>query len=85
MASAAIRKTMNTWLDEKDSTGILNDDFVIITGKGKHSTSQPVLQRAAKEVLLQFGIKAKIDKSNSGRLVVCKQELLDCFDDKSWS
>lgn len=85
MAKAAIRKTMDTWLDEKDSTGGLNGDFVIITGKGKHSTSHPVLQKATKKVLLEYGIEADVDKSNHGRIVVCMRDLLDCFDDKSWS
>ena len=85
MAKAAIRKTMDTWLDEKDSTGGLNGDFVIITGKGKHSTSHPVLQKATKKVLLEYGIEADVNKSNHGRIVVCMRDLLDCFDDKSWS
>jgi pentatricopeptide repeat protein len=85
MAKAAIRKTMDTWLDEKDSTGGLNGDFVIITGKGKHSTSHPVLQKATKKVLLEYGIEADVDKSNRGRIVVCMRDLLDCFDNKSWS
>jgi len=85
MAKAAIRKTMDTWLDEKDTTGGLSGDFVIITGKGKRSTSLPVLQKATKKVLLEYGIKADADESNRGRIVVCRRDLLNCFDNKSWS
>jgi pentatricopeptide repeat domain-containing protein 1 len=84
MAKAAIRKTMDTWLDEKDNSGGLSGDFVIITGKGKHSAFQPVLQRATKKALLEYGIKADTDKSNRGRIVVCMRDLLDCFENKSW-
>ena len=85
MAKAAIRKTMDSWLDEKDSTGGLSGDFVIITGKGKHSLSNPVLQETTKNVLLEYGIEADMDESNRGRIVVCYRDLLDCFEDKSWS
>ena len=85
MAKAAIRKAMDTWLDENDTTGGLSGDFVIITGKGKHSKSNPVLQQATKEVLLEYGIEADMDKNNRGRIVVPTLDLLNCFGDKSWS
>jgi len=85
MAKAAIRKTMDTWLDENESTGGLSTDFVIITGKGKHSVSDPVLQEATKMVLLEYGIEATADKSNRGRIVISISDLLDCFGSKSWS
>eukprot|EP00532_Pseudo-nitzschia_australis_P005643 CAMPEP_0168175196 /NCGR_PEP_ID=MMETSP0139_2-20121125/6976_1 /TAXON_ID=44445 /ORGANISM="Pseudo-nitzschia australis, Strain 10249 10 AB" /LENGTH=1193 /DNA_ID=CAMNT_0008093533 /DNA_START=314 /DNA_END=3892 /DNA_ORIENTATION=+ len=85
MARAAIRKTMDNWLDEKDETGVLTGDFVIITGKGKHSVSHPVLQKAAKQVLQEeYGIKADVDKSNGGRLIISRQDLLDLYSGKSW-
>jgi len=84
MAKVAIRKTMDIWLDEKDSTGGLSGDFVIITGKGKHSASRPVLQKAAKRVLLEYGIEAEVDKFNRGRIVVLRGDLLECFEGKSW-
>jgi hypothetical protein len=58
---------------------------VIITGKGKHSASHPVLQKATRKILLEYGIEADMDKSNSGRIVVCRRDLLDCFENKSWS
>ena len=86
MAKAAIRKIMDSWLDEKDNTGGgLSGDLVIITGKGKHSVRLPVLQRVTKCVLLEYGIKAEIDKSNHGRIVVTTADLMECFSDKSWS
>jgi pentatricopeptide repeat protein len=86
MAKAAIRKIMDSWLDEKDNTGGgLSGDLVIITGKGKHSVHLPVLQRVTKCVLLEYGIKAEIDKSNNGRIVVTTADLMECFSGKSWS
>ncbi|VEU41164.1 unnamed protein product [Pseudo-nitzschia multistriata] len=86
MARAAVRKTMDNWLDEKDETGGgLSGDFVIITGKGKHSASHPVLQRVTKQVFREeYGIEAAVDKSNSGRLVISTGDLLELYSGKSW-
>jgi pentatricopeptide repeat domain-containing protein 1 len=84
MSRAAIRNVLNTWLNENDSTGGLTSDLVIITGQGLHSRSCPVLQSAAKEVLLEFGIDAHVDEANQGRLIVSIEKLLDCFGNKSW-
>lgn len=85
MARAAIRTTMDNWLDEKDETGGLSGDFVIITGKGKHSVSRPVLQKAAKQVLRgEYGIRADADNSNVGRIIIERQVLLDLYNGKSW-
>jgi len=86
MAKAAIRKIMDTWLDENDSTGGgLSGNLVIITGKGKHSSSLPVLQNVTRSVLLEYGIKAELDKSNRGRIVVKTADLIECFGGRSWS
>lgn len=84
MAKAAIRKTMDSWLYEKDTMGSFSGDFVIITGKGKHSLSHPVLQKATKKVLLDYGIEADVDQCNRGRIVVYMSDLMECYSAKSW-
>ncbi|KAL3925370.1 MAG: hypothetical protein SGILL_000456 [Bacillariaceae sp.] len=85
MAKAALRNTLNTWLDETDNTGGgLSSDLVIITGKGLNSVSDPVLQSAAREVLHEYGVQAMVDETNSGRIIVGIDHLLECFGKRSW-
>jgi pentatricopeptide repeat domain-containing protein 1 len=84
MAKAALRNTLDTWLDENHNSGVLVEDLVIITGKGLNSAAVPVLQNAAKEVLLEYGIQGEIDSANTGRIVVDIDNLLECFGNRSW-
>ena len=58
-------------------------------GSGKHSTTPgtqtkfkstvPVLKGAATRLLTRLHIKATVDASNSGRLIINNQELLKWF------
>ncbi|KAL3908076.1 MAG: hypothetical protein SGILL_008621 [Bacillariaceae sp.] len=84
MAKAALRNTFDQWLDENDDAGGLSEDLVIITGKGLNSAADPVLQNAAKEVLLEYGIQGAVDQTNTGRIIVDIEKLLDCFGNRSW-
>ena len=67
-------------------------------GSGKHSTTPgtqtkfkstvPVLKGAATRLLTRLHIKATVDASNSGRLIIDNQELLKWFQSKEakeWS
>jgi pentatricopeptide repeat domain-containing protein 1 len=84
MAKAALRNTLDTWLDETDHTGGLSTDLVIITGKGLNSASDPVLQNTVAEVLHEYGLEGTTDQTNSGRIVVDIESLLECFSKRSW-
>mmetsp|Transcript_56092 Transcript_56092/g.135863 ORF Transcript_56092/g.135863 Transcript_56092/m.135863 type:complete len:1282 (-) Transcript_56092:1217-5062(-) len=85
MAVAAVRHIMDTWCDENnDSGGDINGDLYIITGKGIHSKSEPVLKRAVIDVLKEYRINAVADPTNQGRVIVAYEDLLDCFSVKSW-
>lgn len=75
MAKAAVRTYMDGNLI-RSQTSHVKEDLLIIPGKGIHSEMKPVLRQAVIEVLSEeYGVKAVIDESNRGRIVVSAQEL----------
>jgi len=75
MAKAAIRTYMDGNLVRTKPSRVL-EDLVIIPGKGSHSEKDPVLRQAVLSVLLdEYGVKAIIDESNLGRIMVSAEEL----------
>lgn len=75
MARAAVRTYMDGNIIRNQSSQA-TDDLLIIPGKGTHSEKTPVLRQAVMAVLSdEFGVKAIIDESNQGRIIVPAKEL----------
>ena len=63
----------------------INNDLVIVVGKGKGSISDPVLRDAVVTFLEEcYDVVACIDSCNSGRLVVSSNELEKFIDRQTW-
>lgn len=55
---------------------LIEDDLVIVVGKGIHSETVPVLKSAVLDTLHEeYKIKAYADPSNAGRLIISKRHL----------
>ena len=63
----------------------IQNDWVIIVGKGIHSSNQPVLLPTVVQLVQhEIGLQCKIDGENRGRVVVSKAELQRFVNSKSW-
>jgi hypothetical protein len=85
MACAAIRSLLDSLLKpgaELPAEG----DLVVIVGKGLRSVDVPVLLPTLQDLFRQeYGIEAKLDVENSGRLIVDRQQLCDFIAaDRNW-
>ena len=62
------------------------DDLVIIVGKGTRSTERATLLPVVRDLLVQeYGIEAKLDPDNSGRIVVDAGCLRAFVSGRSWT
>ena len=85
MAAAAIRDVMETYRAGASAKSKISDGLVIITGKGLNSVGNPVLQRVVQTILLQeYALKAKVIKTNRGRMVIERTALQSFVDKNSW-
>jgi DNA-nicking Smr family endonuclease len=85
MAKAAIRSTMDSYLERKNPEYSPSKDLVIITGKGLNSVNDPVLKGTVLRILTRdYGVEGKVEESNQGRIVVDVQALLEFVGSKSW-
>lgn len=85
MAKAAVRSTMESYLRKKRNSESLKADLVIITGKGKHSANNPILQSTTLKILQkEFGVDGRVDDSNEGRIIVDLEVLRSFVSSKSW-
>jgi DNA-nicking Smr family endonuclease len=83
MARAAVRSHFESML--MNARAIIADDLIIIVGKGLRSTEEPVLMPAVLMLLeLEYGIQAKVQADNRGRLVVEADTLRAFVTTKSW-
>lgn len=83
MARAAVRSHFETML--MNARPIIVDDLIIIVGKGLRSTEEPVLMPAVQKLLEhEYGIQAKFQANNRGRLVVDVDTLRAFVTTKSW-
>jgi len=78
MAKAAIRSHLDSLLSRDTEPHVLDEDWTIIVGKGLRSEDVPVLKTTVHSLLARdFGIAAKTDEQNEGRLIVQSQSLRD--------
>jgi DNA-nicking Smr family endonuclease len=87
MAKAAVRSFMDGYSHRKTSSTSPEavEDLLIISGKGLHSEKNPILQSAVLSVLSnEYGVKAKIEASNPGRIVVDGDELREFVSKNNW-
>jgi pentatricopeptide repeat domain-containing protein 1 len=83
MARAAVRSHFESML--MNARPIIADDLIIIVGKGLRSTEEPVLMPAVTLLLKhEYGIQAKLQANNRGRLVVEADALRAFVTTKSW-
>jgi pentatricopeptide repeat domain-containing protein 1 len=83
MARAAVRSHFENML--MNARPIIADDLIIIVGKGLRSTEEPVLMPAVQKLLEhEYGIEAKLQANNRGRLVVEADALRAFVTTKSW-
>ena len=70
-AAEANALLFNLFMDHVDSTNPLVTDLVIITGKGIHSTNEPVLHSSVQQFIKkELKLAVYEDHCNSGRLIV---------------
>jgi len=85
MAKAALRSTIDSYVNGSGKKGGPMKDLVIITGKGLNSMNDPVLKATVVDLLQRdYGLKCKMDDSNQGRLIVGSEELREFVETKSW-
>jgi hypothetical protein len=81
MAKAAVRCTIDSYLNKKNTSG----DLVTITGKGLSSVNDPILQGTTLDILeREYGVNGRVDDSNQGRIVVDLEILRVFVSSKSW-
>ena len=70
MANAAVRSVIESLLSPKPDHDI-DEELVIIVGKGKGSEDKPVLLPAVSNLLEQdYDIVGNVDTTNAGRFVI---------------
>ena len=75
MAKASIRSVIESLLSSKPDHD-MNEDLVIIVGKGKRSEEKQVLSPAVQRLLERdYGICGEVDAGNAGRFVVSSKAL----------
>lgn len=84
MAKAALRGFMDT-LARRSKADNKIGDLLIISGKGRHSKKDPILQTAVLSVLAnEYRVDAKVDDSNPGRIIVTSRELRKFLARNAW-
>ena len=85
MAKSAIRSVMESLFEAKPQHDV-NQDLVIIVGKGKGSDNNKSVLLPTAQTLLQneYGIDVQVDKYNSGRLIVGSSVLSKYAAAKKW-
>lgn len=87
MARAAIRSYIDQLLNQgKSKLYTIQDDWIIITGKGLNSEDGLLVLRPTVQHILfnEYGIHATVDESNVGRLIVSSNQLRETVSKKSW-
>ena len=86
MARIAIRSVMESLLSGSNPSHNIDNPLVIIVGKGRGSTSEPVLMPFVRNLFEQnYGIIPQADPNNSGRLIVHGRDLRSYVDRHQWS
>jgi hypothetical protein len=85
-SSAMTRSAIRSYLEAiSDGSIEVEDDLVVIVGKGLHSTRQPVLGTTVTTLLHdEFGLKPSIDPTNQGRLIIPKEDLEMLSERRKW-
>ena len=84
MASSAVRSFLDSLLKRgKELT--IEDDFVIIVGKGLRSAEDPILLPTLQELLkLEYGVTAEVEPENKGRLIIKAEALRALIAGRRW-
>lgn len=84
MANAAVRSVMESLLSSEPVHDV-NEELVIIVGKGKGSEDKPVLLSAVRTLLEKdYGIVGEVDATNAGRFVVAAESLQVFAETRQW-
>ena len=85
MTRAALRSTLDSYLENRRGVESVGDDLMVITGKGLNSIKDPILQETTLDVLTnEYGVQAQVDEFNAGRVIVRKELLGEFINAKSW-
>ena len=80
MAKAAIRSHIESLLARKSEKMWLNNDWIIVVGKGLRSENSPVLKSTVQTILnAEFGLQSEVMCENEGRLIVRSENLRACI------
>ena len=86
--SALARSAVKSFLDsilKRGKEKAIEDDFVIIVGKGLRSEEKPVLLPTLQELLLsEYGLAVDAEEENAGRLVIKAETLRSVVAGRSW-
>jgi len=84
MANASVRSVMESLLSSEPAHDI-NQELVIIVGKGKGSEDKRVLLPAVQKLLEQdYGIIGNVDSTNAGRFVISPDTLKLYVERHAW-
>lgn len=84
LASCAVKSFLDSML-KRGKEKAIEDDFIIIVGKGLRSEEKPVLLPALQELLLsEYGLAIDAAEENAGRLVIKAETLRSVVAGRSW-
>ena len=84
MACAAVRSLLESMLS-RGKEAVVDEDLVIIVGKGLRSNDGVKLLPTIRSLLLDdYGILVEVDNENSGRLIVNANNLRNLIALRSW-
>ena len=76
---------MDSLLDRGVESSVLKgSDLLVIVGKGLRSADDPVLLPTVQGLFHEYGIQAKIEPTNAGRLLVDRRSLQGFVSGRSW-
>ena len=86
MAKIAVRIAINSLLQKQSSHDMdINDDLIIVLGKGKRSVGKIKLMPIIKQLLKdEYEINSSIEKENTGRLRIPSEVLIEFAKRRRW-
>ena len=84
MACSAVRGFLDPLL-KRGEDSVIEEDLIIIVGKGLRSAEEAILLPTLQELLRkEYGIYAEADAGNKGRIVIKSKELRELIAGRSW-
>ncbi len=86
MAKIAVRIAIDSLLGKPSFHAMdINEDLIVVLGKGKHSEGKAKLMPIIKDLLEnEYEIKSSIEEENSGRLRILSEVLVEFSERRRW-